>query len=90
MNQNNTINKLCEYMKEKDPSFNINFKKINKNKFTEKKKDGSTDLFSLTDFDSSVIRDTSSVYNAYKIGKLGAVPNLGDYYINLEDDEKDK
>ena len=58
--------------------------------FTEKKKDGSTDLFSLADFDSSVIRDTSSVYNAYKIGKLGAVPNLGDYYINLEDDEKDK
>ena len=58
--------------------------------FTEKKKDGSTDLFSLADFDSSVIRDTSSVYNAYKIGKLGAVPNLGDYYINLENDEKDK
>jgi len=58
--------------------------------FTEKKKDGSTDLFSLADFDSSVIRDTSSVYNAYKIGKLGAVPNLGDYYINLEGDEKDK
>jgi|WetSurMetagenome_2_1015567.scaffolds.fasta_scaffold16683_4 AAA15 family ATPase/GTPase len=57
--------------------------------FTEKKEDGSTDLFSLADFDSSVIRNTSSVYNAYKIGKLGAVPNLGDYYINLEDDEKD-
>ena len=53
--------------------------------FTEKKEDGSTDLFSLSDFDSSVIRNTSSVYNAYKIGKLGAVPNLSDYYIDMED-----
>jgi hypothetical protein len=53
--------------------------------FTEKKEDGSTDLFSLADFDSSVIRNTSSVYNAYKIGKLGAVPNLSDYYIDRED-----
>lgn len=56
--------------------------------FTEKQADGSTDLFSLDDFDSSVIRDTSSIYNAYKIGKLGAVPNLGDYYLNLEDDKE--
>lgn len=53
--------------------------------FTERKKDCSTDLFSLTDFDSSVIRNTSSIYNAYKIGKLGAVPNLNDYYIEFED-----
>ncbi len=56
--------------------------------FTERKKDGSTDLFSLSDFDSSVIRNTSSVYNAYKIGKLGAIPNLSDYYIDLEDGKK--
>jgi len=52
--------------------------------FTERKEDCSTDLFSLTDFDSSVIRNTSSIYNAYKIGKLGAVPNLNDYYIEFE------
>ena len=52
---------------------------------TEKQEDGSTDLFSIADFDSSVIRNTSSVYNAYKIGKLGAVPDLGDYYIDLDD-----
>jgi len=58
--------------------------------FTEKKKNGSTDLFCLDDFDSSVVRDTSSIYNAYKIGKLGAKPNLGDYYIDLENDEEDK
>lgn len=54
--------------------------------FTEKLEDGSTDLFSLTDFDSSVVRNTSSIYNAYKIGKLGAVPNLQDYHVNLEDE----
>ena len=53
--------------------------------FTERKDDGSTELFSLADFDSSVVRNTSSVYNAYKIGKLGARPNLNDYYVELED-----
>ncbi|MCT4638966.1 MAG: AAA family ATPase [Bacteroidales bacterium] len=52
--------------------------------FTEKNEDGSSDLFSLVDFDSSVVRNTSSVYNAYKIGKLGAAPNLNDYYIEYE------
>jgi len=51
--------------------------------FTEKKVDGSTDLYSLTDFDSSVVRNTSSIYNAYKIGKLGAIPNLDDYYLDF-------
>ena len=56
--------------------------------FTEKQDDGSTDLFSLTDFDSSVVRNTSSVYNAYKIGKLGAVPDVNDYYINPENEEE--
>ncbi|MHA1621724.1 MAG: AAA family ATPase [Candidatus Heimdallarchaeaceae archaeon] len=51
--------------------------------FTEKKEDSSTDLFNLTDFDTSVVRNTSSLYNAYKIGKLGAVPCVGDYYIGI-------
>lgn len=54
--------------------------------FTEKRDNGSTDLFSLVDFDSSVVRNTSSIFNAYKIGKLGAAPNLGDFYF--ESDEK--
>ncbi len=53
--------------------------------FTERKEDCSTDLYSLADFDTSVIRKTSSIYNAYKIGTLGATPHLGDYYIELED-----
>jgi len=49
--------------------------------FAEKREDGSTDLFSLADFDSSVVRNTSSVYLAYKIGKLGAVTALKDAFI---------
>ena len=55
--------------------------------FTEKDEGGGTSLFSLDDFDSSVIRNSSSYYNAYKIGKLGATPNLGDYYISIDEDE---
>jgi len=56
--------------------------------FTDKSKNSATELYSLADFDSSVIRDTSNVYNAYKIGKLGAVPNLGDYYIDTENEKE--
>lgn len=52
---------------------------------TDKSNDNcATELYSLADFDTSVIRDTSNIYNAYKIGKLGGVPNLGDYYIETE------
>lgn len=56
--------------------------------FTEKNRDGATELFSLDDFDSSVVRNTSSVFNAYKTGKLGAVPVLHDYYIDSGDGEE--
>ena len=55
--------------------------------FTDKTDDSATELYSLSDFDSSVIRDTSNVYNAYKIGKLGGVPNLGDYIIDITDEK---
>lgn len=54
--------------------------------FAEKDENCATQLYSLADFDSSVIRDTSNVLNAYKIGKLGGVPNLGDNYIELSDE----
>lgn len=57
--------------------------------FTEKKTAGGIDLYSLSDFDSSVIRDTSSIFNAYKSGKLGAVPTLSDYYISIPNEEKE-
>ncbi len=52
--------------------------------FTDKNESSSTELYSLADFDSSVIRDTTNIFNAYKAGKLGGTPNLGDYYISLE------
>lgn len=54
--------------------------------FTEKNPDGSMELYALSDFDSSVIRDTTSVFNAYKSGKLGAVPQLEDYYLNFDNE----
>lgn len=54
--------------------------------FTEKQEDGGADLFSLADFDSAVIRkDTGSIFNAYKTGKLGANPITRDYFISLNE-----
>jgi len=56
---------------------------------TDKNNENSaTELYSLADFDTKVIRDTTNILNAYKLGKLGGVPNLGDYYIDIENDEK--
>jgi len=54
--------------------------------FCEKKGNGSTDLFSLSDFGSE-IRDNSSIYNYYKYGKIGAVPNIKTF-LGLFDEEK--
>jgi AAA15 family ATPase/GTPase len=51
---------------------------------TDKLKGVSTELYSLANFDSSVIRDTTNRLNAYKSGKLGGIPNVGDYYLDLE------
>lgn len=50
--------------------------------FTNKGEDCATELYSLTDFDTSVIRDTTNILNAYKSGKLSGTPNLGDTYID--------
>ena len=52
--------------------------------FTNKSENCSTQLYSLADFDTSVVRDTTNVLNAYKSGKLKGKPNLGDYYIDLD------
>lgn len=41
--------------------------------FVEKEKDGHTTLYSMADFD---MRKELSFYNAYKIGKFGAIPNV--------------
>ena len=67
-----------EFMRETDMLRNDIFH------FTEKAEDGSTELFSFTDFNSDVIRKGSSLYNAYRIGKLGATPELDDAYIAID------
>jgi AAA15 family ATPase/GTPase len=51
---------------------------------TEKTKGAATELYSFADFDTSVIRDTTNRLNAYKSGKLGGIPNVGDYFLDLE------
>ena len=42
----------------------------------KKNTNASTELYSFADFDSSVIRNTTSFYNVYSLGKLGGVPNV--------------
>ena len=49
--------------------------------FTQKSDDGATDLYSLNDFGSDVLRNSTSRYNVYRAGRLGAVPKLQDTYI---------
>jgi len=52
--------------------------------FTDKNENCSTELYSLADFDSSIVRNTTNILNAYKSGKLRATPNLGDIFIDLK------
>lgn len=52
--------------------------------FTQKKEDGTTELYSLSDFDTSTIRKNASIINSYKTGKLGAKPELGNIFISEE------
>lgn len=47
--------------------------------FTEKRNDGSTELYSLDDFN---IRNGVSFLNAYNAGKFGAKPTLGSIFIS--------
>lgn len=45
--------------------------------FCDKNRESSsTEIYSLLDFDTKTIRETSSIYNAYKAGKLGGTPNI--------------
>jgi AAA15 family ATPase/GTPase len=48
--------------------------------FTQKNENGATELYSAADFDTSVIRKSSSLLNVYETGKLGAKPNLGSIF----------
>ncbi len=51
---------------------------------TDKQGGCDTKLYSLAHFDSSVIRNTTSILNAYKAGRLGGTPDLGDLYIEMD------
>lgn len=48
---------------------------------TEKTECGDTELYSIADFDTSTLRGVSSRYNAYRAGRLGGIPNLGDTFV---------
>ena len=49
--------------------------------FTDKSNADATELYSLADFDRSVIGKKTNVLNAYKSGKLSGTPILGDTHI---------
>ena len=49
--------------------------------FTQKNETGATELYSLSDFGTEVLRKANSRYNAYRSGRLGAVPQLGDTFV---------
>jgi AAA15 family ATPase/GTPase len=48
--------------------------------FTQKNKNGATELYSAADFDTKVLRKTASLLNFYEAGKFGAKPNLGSVF----------
>jgi AAA15 family ATPase/GTPase len=52
---------------------------------TEKTDVGATNLYSLVDFDSNFLRNTTNRYNMYKAGRLGGVPRLQDTYFGSND-----
>ena len=53
--------------------------------FTDKNENCATELYSLVDFDSTVVRNTTNVLHAYKSGKLQGVPHIGDAYCTLSE-----
>lgn len=58
--------------------------------FANKTEEGNSEIYSLADFDTKTIRNSSNVFNAYSIGKLGGVPELGDYFLDFKYDENEE
>lgn len=50
--------------------------------FTEKNNEGATELYSLDDFEQKDLENSSDYYTAYRSGMLGAIPHLGDTFID--------
>ena len=46
--------------------------------FAQKDEHGATEVYSITDFDSEELQKIDSRYGAYRAGRLGGVPHLGD------------
>lgn len=54
--------------------------------FTEKKEEtASTEIFSADDFN---LHKNASIFNAYKLGKLGAKPSIGSPFLTIEKSKK--
>jgi AAA15 family ATPase/GTPase len=53
--------------------------------FCEKNKEGATELFSAWDLD---LHKNVSLYNAYKIGKIGAMPKVGSVLLDTQNKDK--
>ena len=49
--------------------------------FTQKRVDGSTELYSLSDFEGTLSKKKISISDAYHTGKLGATPDTGSIFI---------
>lgn len=49
--------------------------------FAQKDEHGATEVYSITDFDSEELQKIDSRYGAYRAGRLGGVPHLGDTYV---------
>ena len=56
--------------------------------FAEKDETFASKIYKLSDFGTDVVRNTSNILNAYNAGKLGALPRLSHYYIDLDEQEE--
>lgn len=52
--------------------------------FTNMTSECTTELYSLADFGSDVVRNSTNILNAYKAGNLGGIPKPGDYFIEFD------
>ena len=54
----------------------------------QKDKYGATEVYSIADFDQEELQQIESRYGAYKTGRLGGIPRLGDTYVEPLNTEK--
>ncbi len=48
---------------------------------TQKDTHGATELYSIADFDAEELNQVKNRYSAYRSGRLGGIPHLGDTYV---------